>query len=203
MPSRGPPGPWQRLKPVDLDPLESMGLPSKGETRFVPPGIQLSSFANIPRRLLDHKQQERFYTKIVERYLSFCSDAVDRDALLARFSALSLGRASSSATDNTTASTASNTPSSTLPTPSLSNKDLSTILMALRKLREGIIACEYLSSLSRSHTLSHEPPNCPQLWCGFRAGMLLDPVGTSIPCCLSTLAGPPLPFLMPGKFRKY
>lgn len=36
MPARGPSGPWQRLKPVDLDPLESMGLPSKGETRYAP-----------------------------------------------------------------------------------------------------------------------------------------------------------------------
>lgn len=39
MPARGPSGPWQRLKPVDLDPLESMGLPSKGETRYAPKRI--------------------------------------------------------------------------------------------------------------------------------------------------------------------
>lgn len=26
-------GPWGRLKPVEQDPLESIGLPSKGDTR--------------------------------------------------------------------------------------------------------------------------------------------------------------------------
>lgn len=26
--------PWSRLKPVNLDPLESMGLPSKGDNRY-------------------------------------------------------------------------------------------------------------------------------------------------------------------------
>lgn len=127
MPPRGPSGPWQRLKPVDLDPLESMGLPSKGETR-----------------LLDHKTQERYYTKIVERYLSFCSDAGDRDALLQKFASLSLTekRLGSSGTDTsitsaTTPSTSSSAPF--FPAPS-STKDLSAVLMALRKLREGIVA---------------------------------------------------------------
>lgn len=28
-------GAWGRLKPVTLDPLESMGLPSKGDNRFI------------------------------------------------------------------------------------------------------------------------------------------------------------------------
>lgn len=34
-PNRGASGPWSRLKPVEQDPLEIMGLPSKGETRSV------------------------------------------------------------------------------------------------------------------------------------------------------------------------
>lgn len=105
-----------------------MGLPSKGEAR-----------------LLDHKNQERYYTKIVERYLSFCSDAGDRQALLRQFASLSIAkeRASSSGTDaslpsTTTGSTASSASSSAFPQPN--TKDLSVVLMALRKLREGIIA---------------------------------------------------------------
>lgn len=37
MPSKGgraPSGPWGRLKPVEQDPLQSIGLPSKGDTRY-------------------------------------------------------------------------------------------------------------------------------------------------------------------------
>ncbi|KAH0489605.1 hypothetical protein TgHK011_010025 [Trichoderma gracile] len=98
MPTKGgrhPSGPWGRLKPVEQDPLESIGLPSKGDTR-----------------LLDLKTQENYYTKIVERYMTFCSDAGQRDELLRRFSSLS----------------SSNT------------KALSDVMAALRKLREGIVA---------------------------------------------------------------
>ncbi|KAK7721323.1 hypothetical protein SLS64_001619 [Diaporthe eres] len=148
MPARGPSGPWQRLKPVDLDPLESMGLPSKGETR-----------------LLDHKNQERYYTKIVERYLSFCSDATDRDALLQKFGSLSIGkeRGGSSGTDASvasgstastastaiTASTASVAPPFPAPTLSqTSTNDLSAVLMALRKLREGIVASKRIDDFA-------------------------------------------------------
>lgn len=32
---RGASGAWNRLKPVREDPLESYGLPSKGETRYM------------------------------------------------------------------------------------------------------------------------------------------------------------------------
>jgi hypothetical protein len=27
-------GPWGRLRPVELDPLDSVGLPSKGDTKY-------------------------------------------------------------------------------------------------------------------------------------------------------------------------
>ncbi len=33
---RAPSGPWTRLKPVTLDPLEGYGLPSKGDNRYSP-----------------------------------------------------------------------------------------------------------------------------------------------------------------------
>ncbi|KAK1585626.1 uncharacterized protein LY79DRAFT_580865 [Colletotrichum navitas] len=105
-------GPWGRLKPVDLDPLDSIGLPSKGDTR-----------------LLDFKTQERYYTKIVERYMTFCSDAGERDELLRRFASLDLK-------DYPSVSAAS---SPSLDDPA-STKALSDVMMALRKLREGIVA---------------------------------------------------------------
>ncbi|PSS05137.1 hypothetical protein BD289DRAFT_806 [Coniella lustricola] len=162
MPSRGPSTPWQRLRPVDLDPLEEMGLPSKGETR-----------------LLDHKTQERYYIKIVERYLSFCSDASDRNALLGKFAALTIAkqRGSSSGADSTAIANSASTdattlhPTRTLPaassSPSFSsssvscpsfpvpfashlanNGDLSVVLMALRKLREGIVASKRIDDFA-------------------------------------------------------
>ncbi|WYZ42631.1 hypothetical protein EsH8_VI_000330 [Colletotrichum jinshuiense] len=113
-------GPWGRLKPVDLDPLDSIGLPSKGDTR-----------------LLDFKTQERYYTKIVERYMTFCSDAGERDELLRRFATLDLK-------DYPSVSGASsprlNDPAST--------KALSDVMMALRKLREGIVASKRIDEFS-------------------------------------------------------
>ncbi len=32
---RTPSVPWSRLKPVEMDPLEAIGLPSKGDNRYV------------------------------------------------------------------------------------------------------------------------------------------------------------------------
>ncbi|KAI0459719.1 hypothetical protein F5B21DRAFT_511350 [Xylaria acuta] len=114
---RAPSAPWSRLKPVELDPLESMGLPSKGDNR-----------------LLDFKTQERYYTKIVERYMTFCSDAGERDELLRRFASLNL-----SSTNNTARRPV---PDSVKPPgPRQDNsKTLTDVLSALRKLREGIVA---------------------------------------------------------------
>lgn len=111
-----------------MDPLEALGLPSKGDTR-----------------LLDFKTQERYYTKIVERYMNFCSDAGERDELLRRFASLDL---SSSSTDrNVPTESAASSPTidpsriSIAPATVPSNtKGLSDVLAALRKLREGIVA---------------------------------------------------------------
>lgn len=104
-------------------------------------------------RLLDHKTQERFYTKIVERYLSFCSDVGDRDALLQQFASLAIDKqqSASSKTECSTSSTAAatvNTTPADFPTPSPQNKDLSTVLMALRKLREGLVASKRVDDFS-------------------------------------------------------
>ncbi|KLU88877.1 hypothetical protein MAPG_07858 [Magnaporthiopsis poae ATCC 64411] len=143
MPSgRGPSSAWGRLKPVELDPLEAMGLPSKGETR-----------------LLDFKTQNQYYTEIVKRYLAFCSDAGGRDSLLAQFAALSVepsatsGAAAAAATGSSSSSGGSSIYSLPQPTTATiaaatadsstggaKSKDLTVIMMALRKLREAIVA---------------------------------------------------------------
>ncbi|ROT41269.1 hypothetical protein SODALDRAFT_357302 [Sodiomyces alkalinus F11] len=105
------------------------------------------------------KALERYYTKIVERYMTFCSDAGQRDELLRRFAALELSSPSTTcipsqiqrattkttATTSTSASASASPPTSTPPPPSPPPPDptaqpLSDILPALRKLREGIVA---------------------------------------------------------------
>ncbi|KOS22560.1 hypothetical protein ESCO_001979 [Escovopsis weberi] len=128
---RNPSGPWGRLKPVDQDPLESVGLPSKGDTR-----------------LLDLNAQEGYYTKIVERYMMFCSDAGQRDELLRRFSALDVSGkpAPSPAPSPSLAAGPAPAPAQDLAldrgalADPAKTKALSDVLAALRKLREGIVA---------------------------------------------------------------
>ncbi|KAI0815556.1 hypothetical protein GGR55DRAFT_629290 [Xylaria sp. FL0064] len=118
---RAPSVPWSsRLKLVELDPLEAMGLPSKGDNR-----------------LLDFKTQESYYTKIVDRYMTFCSDAGERDELLRRFASLHLSTPPPPAANDTASpATARNTPGAKQD----DSKALSDVLFALRKLREGIVA---------------------------------------------------------------
>ncbi|KAI1197564.1 hypothetical protein F5X97DRAFT_301963 [Nemania serpens] len=116
---RAPSTPWSRLKPVELDPLESMGLPSKGDNR-----------------LLDFKTQERYYTKIVERYMTFCSDAGERDELLRRFASLHLSSTNAALSRSRPGQNSDPGPNPRQP----GSKPLSDILSALRKLREGIVA---------------------------------------------------------------
>ncbi|KAM0449957.1 hypothetical protein ACHAPV_010074 [Trichoderma viride] len=127
MPSKGgrnPSGPWGRLKPVEQDPLESIGLPSKGDTR-----------------LLDLKTQESYYTTIVDRYMTFCSDAGQRDELLRRFSSLgpSTSKSSPASAPVTSQRILPSINNETLQSPA-STKALSDVVAALRKLREGIVA---------------------------------------------------------------
>ncbi|TQS33404.1 hypothetical protein Golomagni_06253 [Golovinomyces magnicellulatus] len=123
---KAPSGPWNRLKPVEQDPLESMGLPSKGDAR-----------------LLEFKAQEKYYTHITERYVVFCSDAGQRDELLRRFSSLGLEDNQNSTNQ---AKQASIGDLSTLKDTadklrdSSNTRTLSVIMAALRKLREGIVA---------------------------------------------------------------
>ncbi|KAG5952101.1 hypothetical protein E4U53_001622 [Claviceps sorghi] len=122
--------PWSRLRPVQQDPLESFGLPSKGDTR-----------------LLNHKAQESFYAIIVDRYMTFCSDAGQGDELLRRFSSLHIadnseGRQVWPAGTPNQGDQAGGFASMTNSAAEEATiaKGLSDILAALRKLREGIIA---------------------------------------------------------------
>lgn len=137
-PLRGPTrGGWGRLKPIDVDPLEVYGLPSKGETR-----------------LADAKVQERYFAKIVERYLQFCTDAKGRDGLLERFASLELSEqrpppllssfsTSTAAAASTTVVTTSIVPTSaSVSALAAASKDLTLVLSALRKLREAIVATD-------------------------------------------------------------
>ena len=91
-------------------------------------------------RLLDFKAQERYYTKIVERYMTFCSDAGERDELLRRFAAVDLN--SNDVTPAATAAAADSLKHSVSAPAGLNSdtKGLSDVLAALRKLREGIVA---------------------------------------------------------------
>lgn len=130
--NRSTSGPWSRLKPVNLDPLEAIGLPSKGDNS-----------------LLDHKAQERYYTKIVERYMDFCTDAGKGDELSRRLAGLSISREKGSQQPQPKSNT-SNRSNDTIGTnfDASSQKDLATLMMAMRKLREGIVASNRVDDFS-------------------------------------------------------
>ncbi|KID86383.1 hypothetical protein MGU_06525 [Metarhizium guizhouense ARSEF 977] len=125
---------WGRLKPVEQDPLQSMGLPSKGDTR-----------------LLDYKTQENFYTNIVDKYMAFCSEAGQRDELLRRLSSLHIDAmpAADSRIPIPQYTNSSAGASRFIPPDNMSSaNDLSGILVALRKLREGIVASNRVDEFS-------------------------------------------------------
>ncbi|KAI8937301.1 hypothetical protein NX059_006509 [Plenodomus lindquistii] len=145
---RGASGAWNRLKPVREDPLETYGLPSKGETR-----------------LNDFKTQETYFNRIIERYMKLC--ALNREELNTLFASISSTQSASipppiaqTPTPNLNASFSSlslskyaprpplaTTPSTTSTHPIIpanaltpSINELTTVLSALRKLREAITA---------------------------------------------------------------
>ncbi|KAG9234196.1 hypothetical protein BJ875DRAFT_376975 [Amylocarpus encephaloides] len=134
-------GPWSRLKPANFDPLEAIGLPSKGDAR-----------------LHDLKAQERYYTKIVERYMAFCSDAGRSDELLRRLARLNISNENAKIDKPPTPVPVRVTPRGTIELSLSMNmptsigpagqKDLTTIMMAMRKLREGIVASKRVDDFS-------------------------------------------------------
>ncbi|KAF2267974.1 hypothetical protein CC78DRAFT_33266 [Lojkania enalia] len=117
---RGASGAWNRLKPVRDDALETYGLPSKGETR-----------------LNDLKTQEIYYNRVFERYMKFCASSPTGDDLDKQFASLTINSSSTSLS--------SFPPADAIPVPAARSfnppaGELSTILAALRKLREAITA---------------------------------------------------------------
>lgn len=128
-PGRAQSGPWGRLKPPAVDYLESYGLPSKGENR-----------------LHDFKTQERYYTKIVDRYMNFCSKAGRGDELSRQLSSLSIPSTDQPVIPLPTIDPNSLSPCSTGDVAS--NNDLSVLTMAMRKLREGIVASKRVDNFS-------------------------------------------------------
>lgn len=87
-------------------------------------------------RLLDFKTQETYYDKIVERYMQFCAAAGRGGDLANAFASMSLnGGTSTPPLPNQLRGV-----SSLSEQASSASKELSTILMAMRKLREGLLA---------------------------------------------------------------
>ncbi|KAM0721185.1 hypothetical protein Q7P37_003472 [Cladosporium fusiforme] len=122
---RGPSGAWNRLKPVTIDPLDAYGLPSKGD-----------------KRLYDHKTQEAYYTKIIERYMKFCAASSGGEDLENAFSSLSIASSSASTAPKPNLPLSEPATRPQVPRqPSSTDRpnDLPNILMAMRRLREGIL----------------------------------------------------------------
>ncbi|KAK4893499.1 hypothetical protein LTR27_008181 [Elasticomyces elasticus] len=120
---RGPSGAWTRLKPAVIDPLDVYGLPSKGEAR-----------------LHDHKIQEDYFQKIVDRYMKFIASSGGGEELEKAFAAMAVKDnppiAVTSTTDRDRPALPRHTSSTSRP------NDMPNILMAMRKLREGLLGSQ-------------------------------------------------------------
>ncbi|KAK4956850.1 hypothetical protein LTR10_006378 [Elasticomyces elasticus] len=120
---RGPSGAWTRLKPAVIDPLDVYGLPSKGEAR-----------------LHNHKTQEDYFQKIVDRYMKFIASSGGGEELEKAFAAMAVKDnppiAVTSTTDRDRPALPRHTSSTSRP------NDMPNILMAMRKLREGLLGSQ-------------------------------------------------------------
>jgi hypothetical protein len=86
--------------------------------------------------------QESYYSKIVERYMAFCAESGGGSELERQFASLSI-QAGTVAEDEAPSKqpTTTASPATIAPTnPQTTEKTLSTLLLAMRKLREGIVA---------------------------------------------------------------
>ncbi|KAF2718854.1 hypothetical protein K431DRAFT_348452 [Polychaeton citri CBS 116435] len=123
----GPSGAWnrfgERIKPASLDPLDEYQLPSKGE-----------------RRLHDFRTQEQYFPKIVERYMKFCAASGSGEGLTQAFASLALDKPDQHDARKQPAAIGykrQDPPQRGLETSS--QNDMHTVLMAMRKLREGML----------------------------------------------------------------
>lgn len=103
-------------------------------------------------RLLNHRIQEQYYTKIVERFMAFCSDAGRGDELLRRLARLEISTENGKSenipprTSSITADTQVENIIVGFQPPSVNS--LSTLMMSMRKLREGIVASKRVDDFS-------------------------------------------------------
>ena len=111
-------------------------------------GWSRALFTNTEDRLLDYKAQERYYTKIVERYMAFCSDAGRADELLRRLGQLSIATEDGKAQQPHPSTPGMRTSNIDANIDAAGQKDLSTLMMAMRKLREGIVASSRVDDFS-------------------------------------------------------
>ena len=133
-PSRGA----SRLKQISLDPLESIGLPSKGDSRC---GYYSDiCHADMYRRLLNLQTQEDFFGKVLERYERCFPVSGNTDALDAAFSSLSFDGLPEDR-PRRTEETSQKRILTTAPRVSIEqSREACIILMAMRKVREAIVA---------------------------------------------------------------
>ncbi|KAF5018690.1 hypothetical protein F66182_9304 [Fusarium sp. NRRL 66182] len=134
--SRKPSGPWGRLKPVEQDPLQSIGLPSKGDERPPPGYLPPSSTANSAAASSSSQNPtpaEETAGGSSQAKASALPEGVAASApspLANHFKALRFIVPSNGPSTSTMA--AIEDPDNT--------KALQDVLMALRKLREGLVS---------------------------------------------------------------
>ncbi|RQM07357.1 hypothetical protein DH86_00003084, partial [Scytalidium sp. 3C] len=94
--------------------------------------------------LLTFKEQEKYYGKIVERYMAFCSSAGHGDELARRLAGLEISKGNTGRDAQQPqaplSGTAIPTDDTTIELDAISQKELSVLILAMRKLREGIVA---------------------------------------------------------------
>ena len=126
-----------RLKQASLDPLESIGLPSKGDSRCG--DNSTICHADTCRRLLNPKTQEDYFKKVLDRYERYLVGG-NNDALDAAFSSLSLDGLPEDR-PRRTEKTSQKRIITNAPRVSIEqSREACIILMAMRKVREAIVA---------------------------------------------------------------
>ncbi|KAF6239125.1 hypothetical protein HO173_002997 [Letharia columbiana] len=118
-----PPRGMSRLKQVSVDPLESIGLPSKGDNR-----------------LLNFKTQEEYFRKVVDRYERCHPHGGDNDTLDGAFASLSIDGISENRSDRPNPISEAKASGSAPQVSTEDSREQSVILMAMRKVREAIVA---------------------------------------------------------------
>ena len=127
-----------RLKQISLDPLESIGLPSKGDSRC---GDYSDIYhADTYRRLLNLKTQEDYFGEVVDRYERCLPVGRNHDALGAAFSSLSLDGFPEDRPRRTEANPQKGILTNAPRVLIDQSREACIILMAMRKVREAIVA---------------------------------------------------------------